>query len=36
LFGRHFLLIRDEVAADSLPVFAGHERWLEHRRTRAP
>jgi SAM-dependent methyltransferase len=36
LFGEHFLLVKDEPVGDSLPLFAGRERWLEHRRTRAP
>jgi SAM-dependent methyltransferase len=33
LFARHFLLGKDEPVADSLPVFAGHERWQEWHRT---
>ncbi|HET7538145.1 MAG TPA: methyltransferase domain-containing protein [Candidatus Didemnitutus sp.] len=33
LFSLHFLLTRDDPVADSLPVFAGHERWQERRRT---
>jgi SAM-dependent methyltransferase len=33
LFGRHFILTKDVAVTDSLPVFAGHERWQEQRRT---
>lgn len=33
LFARHFLLGKDEPVSDSLPVFAGHERWQEWHRT---
>lgn len=33
LFARHFILTKDEAVADSLPLFAGHERWQEQRRT---
>lgn len=33
LFARHFILTKDVAVADSLPVFAGHERWQEQRRT---
>ncbi len=33
LFSRYFLLVKDEPVNDSLPVFAGRERWQERRRT---
>lgn len=33
LFSRHFILTRDLPVTDSLPVFAGRERWQERRRT---
>ncbi len=33
LFSRYFLLVRDEPVSDSLPIFAGRERWQERRRT---
>ena len=33
LFGRHFLLLKDEPVEDSVPLFAGRERWQEQRRT---
>jgi len=33
LFGRHFILTKDQAVTDSLPVFAGRERWQEQRRT---
>jgi len=33
LFSRHFLLVKDTVVSDSLPVFAGRERWQEWHRT---
>lgn len=33
LFARHFLLGKDEPVSDSLPVFAGRERWQEWHRT---
>ena len=33
LFARHFLLGKDEPVTDSLPVFAGRERWQEWHRT---
>lgn len=33
LFAPYFLLTRDIPATDSLPVFAGRERWQEQRRT---
>jgi SAM-dependent methyltransferase len=33
LFARHFLIVKDDPVSDSLPVFAGHERWQERRRT---
>lgn len=33
LFARHFLLLRDIPSPDSVPVFAGRERWQESRRT---
>jgi len=33
LFGRHFILLKDVAVTDSLPMFAGHERWQEQRRT---
>lgn len=36
LFARHFLLGKDEPVTDSLPVFAGRERWQEWRRTSFP
>jgi len=33
LFSRYFLLVKDEPVNDSMPVFAGRERWQERRRT---
>lgn len=33
LFGRHFILLKDVPVQDSVPVFAGRERWQEQRRT---
>lgn len=33
LFSRYFLLVKDEPVSDSLPAFAGRERWQERRRT---
>lgn len=33
LFGRHFLLTKDVPVSDSLPLFAGRERWQEQKRT---
>jgi SAM-dependent methyltransferase len=33
LFSRYFLLVKDEPVTDSLPLFAGRERWQERRRT---
>lgn len=33
LFARHFILTKDVAVADSLPLFAGRERWQEQRRT---
>ncbi|MDI1336520.1 MAG: methyltransferase domain-containing protein [Lacunisphaera sp.] len=33
LFARHFILTKDQAVADSLPLFAGRERWQEQRRT---
>jgi len=33
LFSRHFLLVKDTVVSDSLPIFAGRERWQEWHRT---
>ncbi len=36
LFSRHFLLMKDVPVTDSLPVFAGRERWQQRRRTSAP
>ena len=36
LFGRHFILTKDVPVTDSLPVFAGRERWQEQRRTSFP
>ncbi len=33
LFGRHFILLKDVPVQDSVPVFAGRERWQEWRRT---
>jgi SAM-dependent methyltransferase len=36
LFGRHFILLKDQPVNDSLPVFAGRERWQEQRRTAYP
>lgn len=29
IFGRRFALIKDEPVADSLPIFAGEEKWQE-------
>ena len=36
LFARHFILTKDKSVADSLPLFAGRERWQEQRRTSFP
>jgi SAM-dependent methyltransferase len=36
LFGEHFTVIDDQPAADSLPLFAGRERWQVRRRIPAP
>lgn len=36
LFSRHFLLMKDDPVSDSLPIFAGRERWQERRRTSQP
>lgn len=36
LFARYFLLLRDIPSPDSLPLFAGRERWHESRRTPQP
>ncbi|NBR09857.1 MAG: methyltransferase domain-containing protein [Opitutaceae bacterium] len=33
LFARYFLLVKDTPVTDSLPLFAGHERWQEWHRT---
>ncbi|HWA25680.1 MAG TPA: methyltransferase domain-containing protein [Lacunisphaera sp.] len=33
LFARYFILTKDEPVNDSLPLFAGRERWQERRRT---
>jgi len=33
LFARYFLLVKDKPVTDSLPLFAGHERWQEQVRT---
>lgn len=33
LFSRYFLLVKDVPVNDSLPVYAGRERWQERRRT---
>lgn len=33
LFSRYFILVKDVPVNDSLPVFAGRERWQERRRT---
>lgn len=33
LFAQYFLLVRDDPVNDSLPLFAGRERWQERRRT---
>ena len=33
LFGRYFLLTKDKPVTDSLPLFAGRERWQEQSRT---
>ncbi len=33
LFSRYFLLVKDESVNDSLPLFAGRERWQQRRRT---
>lgn len=35
LFSRHFLIGNDQPVTDSLPIFAGKERWQERRRTRS-
>lgn len=34
LFARYFLLVKDVPVKDSLPVYAGHERWQERQRTK--
>ncbi len=36
LFSHHFLLMKDDPVSDSLPIFAGRERWQERRRTSHP
>ena len=36
LFERFFILVKDVPAKDSLPLFAGRERWQERRRTSHP
>jgi hypothetical protein len=36
LFSRHFILGKDVPVSDSLPVFAGRERWQERRRNSSP
>lgn len=36
LFSRHFILMKDTVVTDSLPLFAGRERWQERRRNSSP
>jgi len=36
LLARHFLLVKDVPCTDSLPAFAGRERWQENRRTAYP
>ena len=33
LFGRYYVLVKDDPIKDSLPRFAGRERWQERRRT---
>ena len=33
LYSRYFLLVKDEPVNDSLPAYAGRERWQERRRT---
>lgn len=33
LFSRYFLLVKDEPVDDSVPLFAGRERWQHRRRT---
>ncbi len=33
LFSRYFLLVKDEPVTDSLPAYAGRERWQQRRRT---
>lgn len=33
LFARYFLLVKDKPVHDSVPLFAGRERWQERRRT---
>lgn len=33
LFAQYFLLVKDDPVNDSLPLFAGRERWQERRRT---
>ncbi len=33
LFAQYFLLVKDDPVKDSLPLFAGRERWQERRRT---
>ncbi len=36
LFSKHFLLLKDDPVEDSLPLFAGRERWQERMRTNKP
>lgn len=36
LFAHHFLLLKDDPVSDSLPLFAGRERWQERHRTAHP
>ncbi len=36
LFSRHFILMKDMPVADSLPIYAGRERWQERRRNSSP
>jgi hypothetical protein len=33
LFAQYFLLVKDDPVNDSVPLFAGRERWQERRRT---
>lgn len=33
LFSQYFLLVKDDPVADSVPIFAGRERWQHRRRT---